>query len=87
MTSCERGPGPKHEFDWLSSCYLFLPKILLYKLDTAYFKVKTADEIEVEELLFSQASIAYRATSLETAHSISYTRYNASRIIILMLNN
>ena len=29
----------------------------------AYFKIKTADEMEVEELLFTQASIA---TTLET---------------------
>ena len=52
----------------------------------AYFKVKTADEMEVEELLFSQASIASRATTLETARSISYAHYNASRIIIVTLN-
>ena len=32
----------------------------------AYFKIKTADEMEVEELLFTQASIASRTTTLET---------------------
>ena len=37
----------------------------------ACFKVKTADEMEVEELLFSQASRASRATTLEKARSIS----------------
>ena len=42
--------------------------------------------MEVEELMFSQASIAYRATTLETARSISYAHYNASRIIIVTLN-
>ena len=52
----------------------------------AYFEIKTADEMEVEELLFIQASIASRTTTLETARSISYARYNASRIIIFTLN-
>ena len=53
----------------------------------AYSKLKTADdEMEVEKLLFSQASIASRTTTLETARSISYARYNASRIIIVTLN-
>jgi hypothetical protein len=42
----------------------------------AYFKIKTADEMEVEELLFTQASIAYNFRN-------SYARYNASRIIIV----
>ena len=40
----------------------------------AYLKFKTADEMEVEELLFSQASIASRTTTLETARSINYVR-------------
>ena len=57
MTLCERGPEPKHEFDWLSCCrsqiWIFFTKQSQIK---AYVKVKTADEMEAEELLFSQAS-------------------------------
>ena len=38
----------------------------------AYFKIKTADEMEVEELLFSQASIASRTTTYKQ-HALSVT--------------
>ena len=37
----------------------------------SFFKVKTANEIEVEELLLTQISGASRATTLETTKSIS----------------
>ena len=49
----------------------------------AYFKIKTADEMEVEELLFTQASIASRTTTLET---VTLATTLASRIIIVKLN-
>ena len=35
----------------------------------SFFKVKTANEIEVEELLLTQISRASRATTLETTKS------------------
>jgi hypothetical protein len=37
----------------------------------SFFKVKTANEIEVEELLLTQISRASRATTLETTKFIS----------------
>ena len=37
-----------------------------------FFKAKTADQLEVEELLFTQASRASRATIMETTRSINY---------------
>ena len=37
----------------------------------SFFKVKTANEIEVEELMLTQISRASRATTLETTKSIS----------------
>ena len=36
-----------------------------------FFKAKTADQLEVEELLFTQASRASRATMMETTRSIN----------------
>ena len=48
-----------------------------------FFKVKSADEIEVEELLLTQISRASRDTTLETAKSISITSTNIISIMDL----
>jgi hypothetical protein len=45
----------------------------------SFFKAKTADELEVEELLFTQASRASRAsraTTMETTKSINLSLFS-----------
>jgi hypothetical protein len=52
----------------------------------AYFKIKTADEMEVEELLFTQASIASRTTTLETVTlATTLEEYLLLRLIIKLI--
>ena len=53
----------------------------------SFFKAKTADELEVEELLFTQASRASRATTMETTKSINSIATSIKTIIDLSQNN
>jgi len=53
----------------------------------SFFKAKTADELEVEELLFTQASRASRATTMETIKSINSIATSIRSIIDLSQNN
>ncbi len=53
----------------------------------SFFKAKTADELEVEELLFTQASRASRATTMETSKSINSISTSIRSIIDLSQNN
>ena len=53
----------------------------------SFFKAKTADELEVEELLFTQASRASRATTMETTKSINSIATSIKSIIDLSQNN
>ena len=60
----------------LSGCYIDNIRIDMSKQSKkhSFFKAKTADELEVEELLFTQASRASRAsraTTMETTKSIN----------------
>ncbi len=57
----------------LSGCYIDNIRIDMSKQSKihSFFKAKTADELEVEELLFTQASMASRATTMETTKSIN----------------
>ena len=53
----------------------------------SFFKAKTADELEVEELLFTQASRASRAaTMMETTRSIKSIATSIIRSIIIDLS-
>jgi len=52
-----------------------------------FFKAKTADQLEVEELLFTQASRASRATMMETARSINSIATSIRSIIDLSQND
>ena len=52
----------------------------------SFFKAKTADELEVEELLFTQASRASRATTMETTRSINSIATSIRSIIDLSQN-
>jgi hypothetical protein len=51
-----------------------------------FFKAKTADELEVEELLFTQASRASRATTMGTSKSINSIATSIKSIIDLSQN-
>ena len=53
----------------------------------SFFKAKTADELEVEELLFTQASRASRATTMETLKSINSIATSIRSIIDLSQDN
>ena len=52
-----------------------------------FFKAKTADQLEVEELLFTQASRASRATMMETTRSIHSIATSIRSIIDLSQND
>ena len=52
-----------------------------------FFKAKTADQLEVEELLFTQASRASRATMMETTRSINSIATSIRSIIDLSQND
>ena len=53
----------------------------------SFFKAKTADELEVEELLFTQASRASRATTMETTKSINSIATSSIKSIIDLSQN
>jgi hypothetical protein len=52
-----------------------------------FVKAKTADQLEVEELLFTQASRASRATMMETTRSINSIATSIRSIIDLSQND
>ena len=52
----------------------------------SYFKVKSIDELEIEELKLAQASRASRATTMETAASIMSISTSLRSIIDLSDN-
>ena len=52
-----------------------------------FFKAKTADQLEVEELLFTQASRASRATLMETTRSNNSIATSIRSIIDLSQND
>ena len=53
----------------------------------SFFKVKTSDEIEVEELLLNQISRASRTATIDTARSISTISTKIISIIDLSSEN
>ena len=52
-----------------------------------FFKAKTANQLEVEELLFTQASRASRATMMETTRTINSIATSIRSIIDLSQND
>ena len=54
---------------------------------TSYFKVKSKDELEVEELLLTQVSRHSKASALETARTIISTVSSKVMNIVVDLSN
>ncbi len=50
----------------------------------SFFKVKTSDEIEVEELLLNQISRASRTTTNDTVRSISTIHVRSALLVFLL---
>ena len=54
---------------------------------TSYFKVKSKDELEVEELLLTQVSRHSKASALETARTISTVSSKVMNIVVDLSND